>query len=152
MRLIASRTTLCARANGSRGRFGFLFFDPLGRPPSFAFSLDDLALAFDFTLPMSAPMFTSCWCPHAGHVISMPAFYRTVSFLQSHFQIRPLPQLVADELDAIATLMWGTAERMEYFGGFRGEMRQRAHELAGAATIARSWAMSMRASRKLDRR
>jgi hypothetical protein len=56
-------------------------------------------------------------------------------------------QLVADELDAIATLMWGTAERMEYFGGFKGEMRQHAHELAGAATIARGWAKAIRARR-----
>jgi len=56
-------------------------------------------------------------------------------------------QLVADELDAIATLMWGTAKRMEYFGGFKGEMRQHAHELAGAATIARGWAKAMRARR-----
>jgi hypothetical protein len=56
-------------------------------------------------------------------------------------------QLVADELDAIATLMWGTAERMEYFGGFKGEMRQHAHELAGTATIARGWAKAIRARR-----
>jgi hypothetical protein len=59
-------------------------------------------------------------------------------------------QLVADELDAIATLMWGTAERMEYFGGFKGEMRQHAHELAGAATIARGWAKAIRARRPND--
>lgn len=56
-------------------------------------------------------------------------------------------QFVADELDAIATLMWGTAERMEYFGGFKGEMRQHAHELAGAATIAKGWAKAIRARR-----
>lgn len=91
MRLIASATTECASANESRGRLG-LFFDPLGRPPSLAFSLDDLALALDFTLPSSAPMFTSCLCPHDGHVISMPTSYRPVSFLHSHFQIRPLPR------------------------------------------------------------
>ena len=59
-------------------------------------------------------------------------------------------QFVADELDAIATLMWGTAERMEYFGGFKGEMRQHAHELAGAATIARGWAKAIRARRPND--
>lgn len=56
-------------------------------------------------------------------------------------------QYVADELDAMATLMWGVAERMEYFGGFKGEMRQHAHELARAATIARGWAKAIRAKR-----
>ncbi len=54
-------------------------------------------------------------------------------------------QFVADELDALATLMWGTAERMEYFGGFKGEMRQHARELAGAAIIARGWVRHIRA-------
>lgn len=56
-------------------------------------------------------------------------------------------QYVADELDAMATLMWGVAKRMEYFGGFKGEMRQHANELARAATIARGWAKAIRAKR-----
>lgn len=59
-------------------------------------------------------------------------------------------QYVADELDAMATLMWGVAERMEYVGGFKGEMRQHAHELARAATIARGWAKAIRAKRPND--
>jgi hypothetical protein len=57
---------------------------------------------------------------------------------------------VAEAIAAIATMMWGTAERMEYFGGFKGEMRQHAHELAGAATIARGWAKAIRARRHND--
>jgi len=53
-------------------------------------------------------------------------------------------QYVADELDAVATMMWGVAERMEYFGGFKGEMRKHAHELAISATIARGWSKAIR--------
>lgn len=60
-------------------------------------------------------------------------------------------QYVADELDAMATLMWGVAKRMEYFGGFKGEMRQHAHELARAATIATGWAKAIRAKRLNDK-
>ena len=76
MRLIASCTTLKASAFGSCGRFLRLpRFFPLGQPPSFAFSRDALALAFDFTLPSSAPMLTSCVVPHAGHVTFMPRQY-----------------------------------------------------------------------------
>ena len=59
-------------------------------------------------------------------------------------------QYVADELDAMATLMWGVAKRMEYIGGFNGEIRKHAHELAGAATIARGWAKAIRAKRPND--
>lgn len=53
--------------------------------------------------------------------------------------------LLAEEIDALATLMGSTAERMEYFGGFDREMRRHARELAGAATIARGWAKALRA-------
>ncbi len=54
-------------------------------------------------------------------------------------------QYVADELDAMATLMLGVAKQMECLGGFKGEMRKHANELAGAATIARGWAKAIRA-------
>lgn len=56
-------------------------------------------------------------------------------------------QYVADELDAMATLMLGVAKRMKYIGGFNGEMSKHANELAGAATIARGWAKAIRAKR-----
>ena len=56
-------------------------------------------------------------------------------------------QYVADELDTMATLMLGVAKRMEYLGGFNGEMCKHANELAGAATIARGWAKAIRAKR-----
>ena len=63
--------------------------------------------------------------------------------------IRPpvTDQYVADELDAMATLMLGVAKRMKYIGGFNGEMSKHANELAGAATIARGWAKAIRAKR-----
>ncbi len=52
--------------------------------------------------------------------------------------------MIPDELEALATLMWSVAERMEYFGGFKGKMRTHAHQLAGAALIAREWAKEIR--------
>ena len=75
---------------------------------------------------------------------------RTKSSRSLQCRVRPPVmdlQFVANELDAAATLMWGVAERMEYFGGFKGEMRQHARELAGAAIIANGWAKAMRAKR-----
>lgn len=88
MRLIASATTECARAFASCGRFLRLpRFLPLGQPPSLAFSLDDLALAFDFTLPSSAPTLISF--PQCGHFICPE--YRTVTYVHDEFQKTPLP-------------------------------------------------------------
>jgi hypothetical protein len=85
VRLIASATTECASAKGSRGRLGFF-----GLPPSLPFSLDDRALALDFTLPMSAPTLISF--PQCGHFICPE--YRTVRTFHYEFQIRPLPEFL----------------------------------------------------------
>jgi hypothetical protein len=40
--------------------------------------------------------------------------------------------------------MWALAERMEYFGGFNGEMVKHSREMAGASVIARKWAKAIR--------
>ena len=46
---------------------------------------------------------------------------------------------LADQIDAIATLMWALSERMEYYAGFNGKMNLHAREMAGASSIARTW-------------
>lgn len=64
---------------------------------------------------------------------------------------RTLPRIVrhdadflADQIDAVATLMWALAERMEYYAGFSGKMNKHAREMAGASAIARGWAKAIR--------
>lgn len=51
---------------------------------------------------------------------------------------------LAEQIDAVATLMWALAERMEYFGGFNGELVRHSREMAGASVIARKWAKEIR--------
>ena len=51
---------------------------------------------------------------------------------------------LAEQIDAVATIMWALAERMEYFGGFNGEMVKHSREMAGASVIARKWAKAIR--------
>jgi hypothetical protein len=51
---------------------------------------------------------------------------------------------LAEQIDAVATLMWALAERMEYFAGFNGEMVKHSREMAGASVIARKWATAIR--------
>ena len=52
---------------------------------------------------------------------------------------------LADQIDAIATLMWALSERMEYYAGFNGKMNLHAREMAGASSIARTWSSAIRA-------
>ena len=62
--------------------------------------------------------------------------------------VRPLVRhdaaFLADQIDAVATLMWALAERMEYYAGFNGELNRHAREMAGASAIARGWAKAIR--------
>jgi len=51
---------------------------------------------------------------------------------------------LAEQIDAVATLMWALAERMEYFAGFNSEMVKHSREMAGASVIARKWATAIR--------
>ena len=51
---------------------------------------------------------------------------------------------LAEQIDAVATIMLALAERMEYFGGFNGEMVKHSREMAGASVIARKWAKAIR--------
>lgn len=53
-------------------------------------------------------------------------------------------EFLAEQIEAIATLMWALAERMEYFGGFNGLMVEHSREMAGASVIARTWAKEIR--------
>ena len=58
--------------------------------------------------------------------------------------VRHDAEFLADQIDAVATLMWAMAERMEYYAGFSGELNKHAREMAGASTIARGWAKAIR--------
>lgn len=55
---------------------------------------------------------------------------------------------LADQIDAVATLMWALSEQMEYYAGFSGELTTHAHEMAGASLIARGWARAIRRGAK----
>ena len=58
--------------------------------------------------------------------------------------VRQDADFLAEQIDAVATLMWALAERMEYFAGFNGEMVKHSREMAGASVIARKWAAANR--------
>ena len=58
--------------------------------------------------------------------------------------VRQDADFLAEQIDAVATLMWALAERMEYFAGFNGEMVKHSREMAGASVIARKWAVAIR--------
>jgi hypothetical protein len=55
---------------------------------------------------------------------------------------------LADQVDAVATMMWALAERMEYYAGFNTELVSHSREMAGASTIARGWAKAIRKESK----
>lgn len=101
MRLIASATTECARAFTSCGRFLRLpRFLPLGQPPSLAFSLAARVLAFELTLPSSAPTLISF--PQCGHFMCRK--YRTVTYFHHKLSKDPLPRLARKLRGAIRRL------------------------------------------------
>ena len=58
--------------------------------------------------------------------------------------VRRDADFLAEQIDAVATLMWALAERMEYFGGFNGEMVKHSREMAGASILAKGWASAIR--------
>jgi len=47
---------------------------------------------------------------------------------------------LAEQMAATATMMWATAERMEYFAGFNPRLLKHGRQLAGASAILREWA------------
>lgn len=55
---------------------------------------------------------------------------------------------MADQIDAVATLMWALAERMERYAGCSIELHEHSHEMAGASVIARGWANAIRKGAK----
>jgi hypothetical protein len=58
--------------------------------------------------------------------------------------VRHDAEFLADQIDAVATLMWALAERMEYYAGFSGELNKHGREMAGASVLARGWAKAIR--------
>ena len=47
---------------------------------------------------------------------------------------------LAEQMAATATMMWATAERMEYFAGFNPRLLKHGRQLAEASAILREWA------------
>jgi hypothetical protein len=52
--------------------------------------------------------------------------------------------LLAEKIEAMATIMADTAADMEYYGGFSKRIQQHAKDLKGAARIAKTWARGIR--------
>ena len=46
---------------------------------------------------------------------------------------------LAEQMAATATMMWATAERMEYFAGFNPKLSKHGRQLAEASAILREW-------------
>jgi hypothetical protein len=51
---------------------------------------------------------------------------------------------LAEQMAAVATMMWTVAERMEFFAGFNPKMRGRAVRLAEVAAVVRTWCSEVR--------
>jgi hypothetical protein len=49
-------------------------------------------------------------------------------------------EFLAEQMAATATMMWATAERMEYFAGFNPKLLKHGRQLAEASAIVREWA------------
>lgn len=47
---------------------------------------------------------------------------------------------LAEQMAATATIMWVTAERMEYFAGFDPKLLKHGRQLAVTSTILKEWA------------
>ena len=52
--------------------------------------------------------------------------------------------LLAEKIEAMATIMADTAADMAYYGGFSKRIQQHAKDLKGAARIAKTWARGIR--------
>ena len=55
-------------------------------------------------------------------------------------------EFLAEQIDAVATIMWALAEHMESFTEFDGEIFKHSHEMAGASITARTWAEGIRSN------
>ena len=51
---------------------------------------------------------------------------------------------LAEQIEAVATMMWALAERMEYYGVFNSKLTRHAREMAGASALAKGWAKAIR--------
>lgn len=91
--------------------------------------------------------------PHLTPLQFMTKNQKTIKTARKTERARIVPtlgaQLLPLELDAVATLMWGVAERMEHVATLHGESVQRAHDLARASAMASRWAKEMRENVRL---
>jgi hypothetical protein len=51
---------------------------------------------------------------------------------------------LAEQMAAVATMMWTVAERMEYFAGFEPKLKDRALRLAALGAVLKTWASEVR--------
>lgn len=72
------------------------------------------------------------------------AWCNTMKKKTSRKRARDDADFLARQVDAVATIMWALAERMEYYGGLDAEMTRHAREMAGASVIAQGWAKAIR--------
>jgi hypothetical protein len=53
-------------------------------------------------------------------------------------------EFLAEQMAAVATMMWTVAERMEYFAGFNPKLKGRALRTAEVAAVLRTWCSEIR--------
>ena len=53
-------------------------------------------------------------------------------------------ELLAEQMEAAATIMWTVSEKMEYFAGFDPKTRDRPLRVAAWSVILRTWASEVR--------
>jgi hypothetical protein len=51
---------------------------------------------------------------------------------------------LAEQMAAVATMMWATSERMAYFAGLNVVELDKAHRLAGVSAVLKIWAREVR--------
>ena len=57
---------------------------------------------------------------------------------------------LADQIEAVATLMWAVSEAMEYYAGFNYKLIADALAMARASIAAQAWAMAVRRGGKKE--
>jgi hypothetical protein len=54
--------------------------------------------------------------------------------------LRTDAEFLAEQMAAVATMMWTVAESMEYFAGFNPRLVKHGRQLAGASAMLKEWA------------
>jgi len=62
--------------------------------------------------------------------------------------LRTDAEFLADQMEAVATMMWATAEQMAYFAGFSVVNLDKAHRLASVSAVLELWSEEVREKAK----